>query len=212
MRRRLEAQRDGEGTREYIRVLRLLERHSPSAVRRAVDQGLRVGALDRLEGERDAAVQVETELHAALGAAEEFAEEDVVALIDILQIRLEADLREVDREVELALLGCERCRDARRPRADDHDVVARLRLRRSPRLGPAAVPAETPPHQIQNVVLHCRFLICPRPPAPHPILLAESHVAPTVCKTSGPRIDMQFVDLFSAIFDQTSAIWPNPLN
>ena len=47
LRRRLEAEREGEGTREYIRVLRLLERHALAEVRRAVEQGLRVGALTR---------------------------------------------------------------------------------------------------------------------------------------------------------------------
>jgi len=47
LRRRLEAQLDGEGTREYIRVLRLLERHSMSDVRQAVEAALRVGALSR---------------------------------------------------------------------------------------------------------------------------------------------------------------------
>mgnify|MGYP003338519148 FL=1 len=47
LRRRLEAEREGEGTREYIRVLRLLEKHSLAAVRSAVEQGLRAGALTR---------------------------------------------------------------------------------------------------------------------------------------------------------------------
>jgi transposase len=47
LRRRLEAERDGEGTREYIRVLRLLERHALAEVRRAVEAGLSVGALTR---------------------------------------------------------------------------------------------------------------------------------------------------------------------
>jgi transposase len=47
LRRRLEAERQGDGTREYIRVLRLLERHSMSQVREAVEAGLRVGALSR---------------------------------------------------------------------------------------------------------------------------------------------------------------------
>ena len=60
--------------------------------------GHRIGV--DLEGERDAAFEIEAELEAALGAAEEFVEEDVVALLDVLERRLEADLREVDREVE----------------------------------------------------------------------------------------------------------------
>jgi transposase len=47
LRRRLEAQDGGEGTREYIRVLRLLEKHSLPALRRAVERGLRVSALSR---------------------------------------------------------------------------------------------------------------------------------------------------------------------
>ena len=46
LRRRLEVkqEREGEGVREYIRVLRLLEKHSIAAVRRAVEQSLRIGA------------------------------------------------------------------------------------------------------------------------------------------------------------------------
>jgi hypothetical protein len=47
LRRRLENERDGEGTREYIRVLRLLEKHSLPAVRAAVEKGLAVGAITR---------------------------------------------------------------------------------------------------------------------------------------------------------------------
>jgi len=47
LRRRLEAERDGEGVREYIRVLRLLEGHPMGDVRRAVEKGLRVDALTR---------------------------------------------------------------------------------------------------------------------------------------------------------------------
>jgi len=43
----LEAERDGEGTREYIGVLRLLETHSLAALSRAVERGLRVNALTR---------------------------------------------------------------------------------------------------------------------------------------------------------------------
>lgn len=47
LRRRLEAEREGEGTREYIKVLRLLERHSLSRLRAAVEQALAVGAITR---------------------------------------------------------------------------------------------------------------------------------------------------------------------
>ena len=45
LRRRLEAERDGDGTREYIRVLRLLEKYPLAQVRPAVEQGLKAGAL-----------------------------------------------------------------------------------------------------------------------------------------------------------------------
>jgi transposase len=47
LRRRLEAERDGEGTREYIRVLRLLEKHSLARLTAAVEQGLRLRAHSR---------------------------------------------------------------------------------------------------------------------------------------------------------------------
>jgi transposase len=47
LRRRLEDERGGEGTREFIRVLRLLEKHALSSLTRAVTKGLRVGALTR---------------------------------------------------------------------------------------------------------------------------------------------------------------------
>lgn len=47
LRRRLEAEREGEGTREYIRVLRLLEKHPLPRLRRAVEQALAVGAITR---------------------------------------------------------------------------------------------------------------------------------------------------------------------
>lgn len=47
LRRRLEAERDGEGIREYIRVLRLLEKHPLAQLRPAVEQGLKAGALTR---------------------------------------------------------------------------------------------------------------------------------------------------------------------
>lgn len=44
---RFEDEREGEGTREYIRVLRLLERHPRSAVCQTVQKGLDVHALTR---------------------------------------------------------------------------------------------------------------------------------------------------------------------
>ncbi len=47
MRRRLESERDGDGTREYIRVLRLLEKHSLKELTHAVERGLRSNALIR---------------------------------------------------------------------------------------------------------------------------------------------------------------------
>ncbi len=47
LRRRLEGREDGEGTREYIRVLRLLEKHSLRDLRRAVEQALHIHAHSR---------------------------------------------------------------------------------------------------------------------------------------------------------------------
>ena len=47
LRRRLESERTGEGTREYIRVLRLLEHHSLAELRGAVEKALAVGAITR---------------------------------------------------------------------------------------------------------------------------------------------------------------------
>ena len=47
LRRRLEAPWEGEGTREYIRVLRLLEKHSLPDLRAAVEKAVAVGALTR---------------------------------------------------------------------------------------------------------------------------------------------------------------------
>jgi transposase len=47
LRRRLEAERDGEGTREYIRVLLLLERHPLGRLAAAVEAGLRARAHSR---------------------------------------------------------------------------------------------------------------------------------------------------------------------
>ncbi len=47
LRRRLENERDGDGTREYIRVLRLLEKHSLAEVRAAVEKALTMGAITR---------------------------------------------------------------------------------------------------------------------------------------------------------------------
>jgi len=47
LRRRLERERAGEGTREYIQVLRLLEKHDLPALTQAVEKGLGCGALTR---------------------------------------------------------------------------------------------------------------------------------------------------------------------
>ena len=47
LRRRLENERAGDGTREYIRVLRLLEKHPLPKLRRAVEQALTVDAITR---------------------------------------------------------------------------------------------------------------------------------------------------------------------
>jgi hypothetical protein len=47
LRRRLEGREDGEGTREYIRVLRLLEKHPLCDLRRAVEQALQINAHSR---------------------------------------------------------------------------------------------------------------------------------------------------------------------
>ena len=47
LRRRLEADHDGEGTREYIKVLRLLEKHSPNELAQAVEHGLCCGAITK---------------------------------------------------------------------------------------------------------------------------------------------------------------------
>jgi transposase len=47
LRRRLEAEYGPEGKREYIRVLRLLERYPPARVARAIDKALACGALRR---------------------------------------------------------------------------------------------------------------------------------------------------------------------
>lgn len=47
LRRRLEAEREGDGTREYIKVLRLLERHPLAKLRAAVEAALQVGAITR---------------------------------------------------------------------------------------------------------------------------------------------------------------------
>ena len=45
LRRRMENERQGEGTREYIRVLRLLEKHPMAKLRKAIEDGLQAGAL-----------------------------------------------------------------------------------------------------------------------------------------------------------------------
>jgi len=47
LRRRLENDLRGAGTREYIRVLRLLERHDLHSVQRAVEEGLKINAHTR---------------------------------------------------------------------------------------------------------------------------------------------------------------------
>ena len=47
LRRRLENEREGDGTREYIRGLRLLEKHALPELRTAVEQALAVGASTR---------------------------------------------------------------------------------------------------------------------------------------------------------------------
>ena len=47
LRARLEQQWGGEGTREFIRVLQLLAHHSPADLARAIERGLRHGALIR---------------------------------------------------------------------------------------------------------------------------------------------------------------------
>jgi transposase len=47
LRARLERERDGDGTREYIQVLRLMETHPLGQVTRAIERGLRCGALIR---------------------------------------------------------------------------------------------------------------------------------------------------------------------
>jgi len=44
LRRRLEAELEGMGTREFIKVLRLLERHSISTLKHAIEYGLEIGA------------------------------------------------------------------------------------------------------------------------------------------------------------------------
>ena len=47
LRRRLENDRQGEGVREYIRVLRLLKKHSMATLSRAVEKALEHGAITR---------------------------------------------------------------------------------------------------------------------------------------------------------------------
>jgi hypothetical protein len=47
LRRRLQVEYGGKGTREYIGVLRLLEKHSMKELTRAVEEGLRINALIR---------------------------------------------------------------------------------------------------------------------------------------------------------------------
>ena len=46
LRRRLEAEFEGSGTRDYIKVLRLLENHSVADLRAAVEKALQIGVMD----------------------------------------------------------------------------------------------------------------------------------------------------------------------
>lgn len=46
LRRRLEAEQDGHGTREFIRILRLLEQHSLPTLKKAVQHALEIGATN----------------------------------------------------------------------------------------------------------------------------------------------------------------------
>jgi len=46
LRRRLEAERDGEGTREFIKVLRLLEHANPGELGKAIDYALTIGTTE----------------------------------------------------------------------------------------------------------------------------------------------------------------------
>jgi hypothetical protein len=46
LRRRLEEEREGEGTREFIKVLRLLEHASPGELARAIDYALDIGTTE----------------------------------------------------------------------------------------------------------------------------------------------------------------------
>jgi hypothetical protein len=46
LRRRLEAESGGPGTRQFIKVLRLLERSGPAELTRAVERSLELGAAD----------------------------------------------------------------------------------------------------------------------------------------------------------------------
>jgi hypothetical protein len=62
-------------------------------------------ALVDLEGHGDATREIEAALEAALGTAQHLAEEDIVALLDVLQRILETDVGEVLREVDLAVLA-----------------------------------------------------------------------------------------------------------
>ncbi len=68
-----------------------------------------------LKRDSDAALQVEAELELALGAAEEFVEQDVVAFLDVLQRALDVDVRVIFREIEFPLRSnlLERHEDAR---------------------------------------------------------------------------------------------------
>jgi hypothetical protein len=46
LRRRLEEEREGEGTREFIKVLRLLEHADPGELGRAIDYALTIGTTE----------------------------------------------------------------------------------------------------------------------------------------------------------------------
>ena len=61
------------------------------------------GGLNRLEREGHAALEVEAELEPAAGEAQQLRQQDVVALLDVPQRLLEADVREVLGEIQPAL-------------------------------------------------------------------------------------------------------------
>jgi len=59
--------------------------------------------LDRLERESHAALEVEAELEAPAGQAQQLRQQDVVAFLDVLERLLETDVREVLGQIEPAL-------------------------------------------------------------------------------------------------------------